>query len=162
MLNPGTLVNSIVTILRDIPELVVEVGGDASRIYGYYGQFPTEPSLARALWAMQRPAVMVAYQGFNPGRRGGEVWKHSFSIYLRLRETSQADPPEAHYKALWLLVNGVPASAGGLRLLNAVIHADCDPMDVPSAQRQTMVIDDAGSSIDYFEFSFTLTEKGDA
>lgn len=162
MLNPGTLVSSVVAALRDIPELIAEMGGEANRIYSFYGQFPTEASLARAIWTMPRPAVMVAYDGFGPGRRGGEVWKHRMSIYLRLRETAPDDSPEAHYRALWLLVNGVPTSGDGLRMLYATIHPDCDPMDVPSARRQTLVIDDAGTTMDYFEFAMTLTEKGDA
>ena len=162
MLNGGTLIDAVLRVLRDIPEFVIEMASAEERIIGFYGRFPDQASRKAALLALPRPSVLVLYNGFGPGQRGGEVWKHRLSVWILPRQTLEADAPEAHYKALWLLVNGIPNAAGTIRLLNYEIHPACDPMDVPEAEVQTIALDDFGATLDYWEFNFALTEKGDA
>lgn len=156
MINPAELVDSLVAMLRDIPELVAEMGGDEERIFAYHDQYPKRSSLANAIHQMSAPSVMAVWQGTQPGSFGGaEVWKHQITLYLRAPETFDGDPPTAYYRLFRLITKGVPASAG-VPFLNATVHASCHPMDLPLIQRQT----DA-EGLDYFEVPITFTEIGD-
>jgi hypothetical protein len=156
MIDPSTLIDSLVTLLRDISDLVMEVGGDPERIYAYHDQYPKKSSLALAIHQMPAPGIMAAWQGTAPGSFGGmDVWKHHVVLYLRARETFEGDPPTAYYRLFRLITKGVPASAG-VPMINATVHSSCYPMDVPSIQRAT----DA-EGLDYFEVPLSFTEMGD-
>ena len=156
MIDPSELVDNLVALLRDIPDLVTEMDGDSERIYAYHDQYPKKVSLAFAIHQMPTGAILVAWQGTAPGSFGGnDVWKHQVSLYLRARETFDGDPPTAYYRLFLLITKGVPEGTG-LPLLNSTVHPSCYPMDVPSIQRAT---DSEG--LDYFEVSMTFTEAGD-
>jgi len=156
MIDTSELVDSLVALLRDIPELVAEMGGDASRIYAYHDQYPKRSSLALAIHQMPAPSIMATWQGTVPGSFGGsDVWKHQVTLYLRSRETLDGDPPTAYYKLFRLVTKGVPAAAGA-PMLNVTVHPSCYPMDVPSIQRST----DA-EGLDYFEVQISFVEAGD-
>ena len=156
MIDPSELVDNLVSMLRDIPELVLEMDGLADRIYAYHDQYPKRASLANAIHSMPAPGIMAAWQGTSPGSFGGmDVWKHQVTLYLRARETFEGDPPTAYYRLFRLITKGVPAGAG-VPMLNATVHPSCYPMDLPSIQRQT----DA-EGLDYFEVPLTFTEISD-
>ena len=156
MIDPAAIIDALVTLLRDIPDLVTEVGEDPERIYAYHDQYPKRSSLALAIHQMPVPSIMAAWQGTAPGSFGGnDVWKHQVSLFLRAGETSDGDPPTAYYRLFRLITKGVPESTG-LPLLNSTVHSSCYPMDVPSIQRAT----DA-EGLDYFEVSMSFTEAGD-
>ena len=156
MIDPSALIDSFVALLREIPDLVTEVGGDPDRIYAYHDRYPKKSSLALAIHQMPVPSIMAAWQGTAPGTFGGnDVWKHQVSLYLRARETFEGDPPTAYYRLFRLIAKGVPASAG-VPMINATVHPSCYPMDLPSIQRAT----DA-EGLDYFEASISFTEAGD-
>ena len=55
MIDPSEIVNNLVGMLRDIPALVTEVGGDAARIYAYHDSYPKNISLTHALHQMASP-----------------------------------------------------------------------------------------------------------
>jgi len=156
MIDPAQLIDNLVALLRDIPELVAEMGGDEQRIFAYHDQYPKRVSLATAIHDMPAPGIMAAWQGTAPGGFGGfDVWKHSVTLYIRARETFDSDPPTAYYRLFRLITKGVPVSAG-IAMLNATVHPSCYPMDLPLIQRQT----DA-EGLDYFEVPITFTEIGD-
>jgi hypothetical protein len=156
MIDPSALVDSLVTLLRDIPELVLEMEGDVERIFAYHDQYPKRASLANAIHQMPGPGIMAVWQGTAPGTFGGvDVWKHQVTLYLRARETLEGDPPTAYYRLFRLITKGVPASAG-VPMINATVHPSCYPMDLPLIQRQT----DA-EGLDYFAVPITFTEAGD-
>ena len=156
MIDPSILINALVALLQDIPELVTEMNGDPDRIYAYHDQYPKRSSLPFAIHQMPSPSIMAAWQGTVPGTFGGnDVWKHQVTLYLRASETFDGDPPTAYYRLFRLITKGVPASAG-LPVLNATVHPSCYPMDVPSIQRAT----DA-EGLDYFEVNMSFTEIGD-
>jgi len=162
MINPGVLTRDLVTALRSIPELVAEVDGDATKIRAYIDRYPGEASIARAIWKLENPGILVMYQGYGPGRaKQNETWRHQVAIYLKLRGLETGQDESTYYKGIWLLVNGVP-SAGALRIADTEVNADCFQMDVPSCNRRSLLIDDRGTTIDYWEFQATFTEKGDA
>jgi hypothetical protein len=156
MINPAELVDALVAKLRAIPDLVAEMEGDDQRIYSYHDSYPKRVSLPLAIYEMPVPAVMVAWQGTTPGTFGAnEAWKHNISLYLRARETFDADPPSAYYKLFSLIVNGAP-NGSGQKLLYTTVHDGCYPMDTPSIHR---VADEQGT--DYFEVAVSFTEIGD-
>ena len=156
MINPAELVDNLVAMLRDIPDLVIEMGGDPERIFAYHDQYPKRSSLAHAIHQMPAPSIMAVWQGTQPGAFGGmDVWKHQVTLFLRARETFEGDPPTAYYRLFRLITKGVPASAG-VPMLNATVHPSCYAMDLPMIQRQT----DA-EGLDYFEVPITFTEAGD-
>ena len=156
MVDPSVLVDSLVGMLRDIQDLVLEMDGDPERVYAYHDQYPKQSSLTHAIHQMPAPSIMAVWQGTGPGSFGGmDVWKHQVTLYLRARETFEGDPPTAYYRLFRLITKGIPTAAG-IEMLNATVHPSCYPMDVPLIQRQT----DA-EGLDYFDVSITFTEAGD-
>ena len=156
MINPAEITNSLVSLLREIPELVAEVGGDPEKIFAYHDLYPKRISLELAKYQMPAPGILVAWQGTGPGSFGGfEVWRHEFSISLRAGEQFEDDPPTGYYRLFRLITKGVPTSAGQ-PMLNTTVHSSCHPMEVADWSRHT---DSEG--IDYFEVSVTFTEIGD-
>lgn len=156
MIDASQLVDNLVSVLRDIPELVEEMGGDPERIFAYHDQYPKQVSLAHAIHTMPAPSIMVVWQGTGPGAFGGfDVWKHQVTLYLRARETAEGDAPAPYYRMFRLITKGVPA-ASGVAMNLVTVHPSCYPMDLPSIQRQT----DA-EGVDYFEVPVTFTEIGD-
>ena len=156
MIDPSELITNLIGTLRDIPDLVVEMGGDAERIYPYHDSYPKNVSLVHAIHAMPAPGLMVVWQGTQPGSFSGvDVWKHQVTIFLRARETFESDAPTAYYRLFRLITKGVPTAAG-VEMLNVTVHESCYPMDLPQIQRQT----DA-EGLDYFEVPLSFTEIGD-
>jgi len=157
MINPAELVDNLVALLRAIPELVSEMGGDEQRIFAYHDQYPKRASLVNAIHTMPAPGIMAVWQGTVPGTFGGvDVWKQQVTLYLRAQETFDGNPPTAYYRLHRLILKGVPTSAG-VPMLNLTIHPSCYPMDLPAIQRQT----DA-EGLDYFEVPLAFTEMGDS
>jgi len=155
MINPADLVDNLVATLRDIPDLLAEMSGDAGRVFAYHDQYPKRSSLAHAIHQMPAPSIMAVWQGTGPGSFGGmDVWKHQVTLFLRARETGDSDTP-AYHRLFRLITKGVPA-AGDVPMINVTIHPSCYPMDLPMIQRQT----DA-EGLDYFEVPITFTEIGD-
>jgi hypothetical protein len=154
MIDASEIVNNLVTMMRDVPDLVTAVGSDSSRIFAYHDSYPHNVSLAHALHQMPSPSLMVVWQGTQPGAFGGvDVWKHQIAMFLRAKEEATAGT--AYYKLFRLITKGVP-TATGIALENATVHPSCYAMDLPSIQRQT----DA-EGLDYFEVTLSFTEAGD-
>jgi hypothetical protein len=156
MIDASEIVTNLVAMLRDIPDLLAEVGGDPMRIYPYHDSYPKNVSLVHAIHAMPSPSIMAVWQGTQPGSFGGvDVWKHQVTLFLRAKETFEGDPPTAYYRLFRLITKGIPTAAG-IEMLNATVHPSCYPMDLPQIQRQT----DA-EGLDYFEVPLSFTEMGD-
>ena len=141
-------------MLRAIPDLVAEMGGDATRIYAYHDSYPKNVSLVHAIHAMPAPSIMAVWQGTQPGTFGGmDVWKHQITLFLRAK--AEAAPGTAYYRLFRLITKGTP-SGSDVPLLNTTVHPSCYAMDLPMIQRQT----DA-EGLDYFEVPLSFTEVGD-
>ena len=63
MIDTSVLVDNLVATLRDIPDLVEEMGGDPERIYAYHDQYPKKVSLTHAIHQMPAPSIMAVWQG---------------------------------------------------------------------------------------------------
>jgi hypothetical protein len=157
MMNPGILVEALVAKLRAIPELVAEMNGEPRRIRAYHYRYPREASLARALYELDSPAVLVVWRGTEPGRFGrGGVWQHRFSLLVRSREIFDHEAATAgYYRIVELLINGIPAGGDGQRMVNTVIHESCYPMDLPR-----IIGSSDAEGLDVFELEVRLTEIG--
>jgi hypothetical protein len=156
VINSSELLTNLVTLLRDIQDLVFEMDGDPERISAYLDAFPRRSSLVHAIHQMPVPSIMAVWQGTAPGTFGGvDVWKHQVTLYLRARETKAGDESTAYFRMFRQIVRGRPASVG-VHMLDVAVHPSCHPMDLPSIQRQT----DA-EGLDYFEVQLSFTEIGD-
>ena len=132
--NPEDIVGALVTLLRDIPDLVTAMGGDATKIYAYLDRYPTNVSLEMAKYQMPSPGIMVAWQGSGPGSFGGfEAWKHEISIFCRAGVGSESTP-SGYWELFRLIVKGVPAAAA-IAMQYVTVHPACQPMDTPSMRR---------------------------
>ena len=93
MIDPSEIVTNLVAMLRDMPALVTEVGGDAARIYAYHDSYPKNISLAHAIHQMPAPSIMAVWQGTQPGSFGGvDVWKHQITLFLRAKQEAIRAP----------------------------------------------------------------------
>lgn len=161
MINPGTLLDDIVTQLRLISELVTEFDGDASRIFPYYDNYPTSTSVTRAIQDMPAPGLLVMLEGGGQGGGQMQTWVHRFRLVLKLGEKVSASTGSDHYSALHLLVDGIPTGSA-LKLLAMQLNSGCDGMDVPRWERQSLIIDQAGNQMDFWDIRWAIPEKGDS
>jgi len=159
MTNPGNLIDGIVTGLRAVADLVTEHGGDAQKISAFLGFYPDGACLARAVYEMHVPGTLVVYQGYGPGG-AGNTWHHRVSLIHRPRRSTDNDTASTYLKSLWLFTNGTPAGQSQ-RLIDYEFHADYESMLPPVLSRQTMIFDEKGAAIDYFELQMQIPEKGD-
>lgn len=159
MTNPGNLIDGIVSALRSVPDLVAEHGGDANRIAAFDGFYLAQPTVALAVFEMPIPGTLVVYQGFGPGGVANR-WHHRVSLFHRQRPAAEIESATTYLAALWLLVNGVPAGQTQ-RLVDYEFHGDYDSMLPPTLARRTMLLDQAGGAVDYFEVQLAVPEKGD-
>ncbi len=154
MVNPSELIDALVSKLRDIPDLVGEVGGDEERIFAYHDQYPARSRLQDAIYAQPSPSVMAVWQGSDQGSRGDfGAWQHHVSLYLRAKE-EYAEPPDGYYRLYRLICEGVPAGGDGQTMINTTVHDSCDPLrEVPRIARQL------DGPFDYFEIQMSFIEK---
>jgi hypothetical protein len=152
MTNPSTLATALVTKLRAIAELVTEFGGDANSIFAYEDEFPTSNSILDAVVNMQRPGLMVAWNGTGLGRRNNLA--HRFSLYVKA--------PGKYTTVANLIFNGVPAGGDGLIFRRTPIHSSCTPIfgDITAERRSLPLSLDPPVTLEYFEFPLVLTECG--
>lgn len=163
MIDPGEILEALVTKWRLIPDLLTELTppGDVSltpeeRIYGYHDLFPHQSSLPVAIHKMPAGSVMLVWEGTGIGGGRMEVWRHQFAAYLRLRVHAEEEPtPPTYYRMFRFLTKGVPTGQDQ-PIINLTVHANCQPMDLPSLARDT----DA-EGLDYFKVTLTFTEIGD-
>lgn len=158
MIDPSQLVDDLVSYLQDIPALVTEMGGDATKIAAYHYRYPQQNSIAVAIQTMKAPGLLVAWRGTGPRAHGTmETWQHRVSVYIRPLEY-QSGSGASYYRIFKLIWQGFPATLGGGQPMNQLrIHPNCDPMDVPAILAQV----DA-DAIDYFELPLTFTEFNDS
>jgi hypothetical protein len=161
MINPKTILAEWVTALQALPNLVRALG-DASNIQFYsenrvvFGK-KTKNNIRSAILSMPTGSIMIVWNGTVPGRLGGaQVFKHKFSLYLRAPEVLNVG-----YEDLFTwIVEDIPANSA-LKMLHVAIDPACEPMDfeLPSAQRNTVVVSDDGTTFEYFEVPVSLIES---
>jgi hypothetical protein len=164
MVNPGDLVNALVTKMQLVEGLVREVGSDPQKIYVYQHNFPRTMTLEDAVYQMPPGSMMVAWEGTGPGRLDRmEVWKFRLGIYVKPAERPNIDAAYSVYQLWDNFINGVPVGEGcdGQKMLRTEIHDDFWPMDTPSITAQSGRTPESGATFEYFKISVTFTQKGD-
>jgi hypothetical protein len=121
MMNPGTLLDNIVTKLRLVSALVTEMGGDATHIAAYYDSYPRSVSVLRAISDLVAPALLVVYDGTYQASGRMQSWAHAFRLILKLRE-----PPLTVTKAAATLTSiSVAANVGTVTWPAHGLEAGC-------------------------------------
>ena len=160
MTDPTEIAANLVAFLQDIPELVASMDGDAGAIAAFQDAYPAR-NLQQAIHEMPVPGILIAWMSTELAGRGGdqEVWKHRFSLEMRVGE-AKADDAEGTartYPALMRLVlSGEPATLGArnLPMIFQTVHDGCLPMDPPTPTRvQTP------EGLEYFEFNILFADK---
>jgi hypothetical protein len=157
MLNPDDLVAAWVAAFQSTPDLVAALGGEnGAGVQSYIDAFPQSNNLRLAIQALKTGSLLVVYMGTGKARVGSAIqFSHRFSFIAKA-------PIGGSYGAIFnAFVNGVP-DGGTLPLLRTEIHPACYPMDLdlPSSQRNSLLVSVDGTTLDYFEFSASLTETG--
>ena len=76
--------------------------------------------------------LMVAYDGFAPGKRGGEVWKHRFSLFIRSGEVADLTPIDlGSYSSRVTLMMGNAAIEAAERARDAMIPHIAKKLEIP-------------------------------
>jgi hypothetical protein len=147
MLDPLDIGASLVGALRDIPELLPYVNNDPTRIT-LYDDGGAVANQSKAIYEMKSPGILVLPIRTDTGRLDqNEWWQHVFQVVCR---TSM--------RAIPWLVNGVPASGDGLKLLYAGLRDDCLPFSMIPPPWASFTDE---NQITYFVATFTAIEKGD-
>src|SRR4026209_1054453 len=116
MVNPGTLIQAVVDLWRDVPALVIETG-NAAKIFPYFDRYPNKSVLTDQMFRIPSPGVMLTWEGKGPSRSGGGEYQgrlHRFCAYVRLKESPVTADGSDCYALLDLLEAGIPAHGDGL------------------------------------------------
>lgn len=150
MTDPATLRASFVAMLRDIPALVALHENDADNIVDYVEE--ENGDLFNTIWGLRSPKLLVVHQGTRPSGGQTTMWAQDFSLMVR-----QVGSPSA---VLVAILDGIPATLGnGLKLILQRVHADYQPMSLPSMRRAVIPVSDQ-SSKDYWEITTTFISRG--
>lgn len=144
MTNPNDLLDAIVDYLQGMSGLTALVS--ESDIAAYKHQFPDSSWMAALRKQKPAPSIAVLWRGTSIGRWGGiPSRQHNFVLVIR-------DGAGASAAEIWTaLVDGGFTSA-------AAIHADVEMVQDPQLEMRTIATTDT-SFLDYWEASFSLTEK---
>ena len=153
MVDSNDIIDALILLLRDIPDLVTAVGGDETGIFAYKDAYPTSVSLRDAIYVQPTPSVMVAFQARRRAAPigGGSFVTISHDLLAIIRPGSVS-----HYASIAaLILEGVPTSVG-LALCNVDVISSCDSfgVDLPELQRES----DA-NGIDYYTLLLSFREK---
>lgn len=150
MVDTNDIIDALIVLLQDIPDLVEALGDDATKIFAYKDAYPDSVSLRKAIYGQPTPSVMVAFEARRRDKNG-EWPTIRHDLLLSVRPNSVGD-----YASIAALVTeGVPTSSG-LKICDLEAVSDCLPfgVDLPELQRET---DENG--IDYYTLLLSFREK---
>ena len=158
MVSPWALLTSVRDAYRQCSDLVTALNGDADAIRAYSGDEGGEASVLKAIYTAPHPSITFVYGGFTAGtmRDGGPV-KHQIEASVKLADL-QTRPDSSRMSVLHALVGGT-SSTGELMMWHEFTD-ECSSMENFSCRRQALMVDQLGNTVDYYQFSFTLIEKG--
>lgn len=158
MTNIQILQDALVASLRDIPELVSDLGGNTEAIQGLDVQSGMSRSVRESIAQMTDVSLLVAFRGCTPAARGTfERWRFQFTIAMRAPgeyELAQGTHP-GYYALFSHIIDGIPTSQGGLRWLDSTIHPDFDPPIDP-----VFLPSQDGDGTEFWELGIALLEIG--
>jgi hypothetical protein len=149
MKDPGELRSDLVDTLRDIPALVASLDNDAENIVEYVEE--ENGDLFNTIFQLVAPKILVVYQGSRPSGGAIPMWAHDYGLILRTTGS-----PTALFAAI---INGVPASGGGLTFMQYQIDPAYESTSIPTLRRAVVPVGE-NSSRDYWELSLTYQSRG--
>jgi hypothetical protein len=84
VIDPSEIVDNLVDLLRDIPELLQLMGGEEDRIYAYHDLYPEKVSLEEAKAQLKSPG-MALIRGLTVARPGSMALPSPCAPRLNLR-----------------------------------------------------------------------------
>ncbi len=150
MVDTNDIIDALILLLRDIPDLVKALGDDETRIFAYKDEYPQSISLQQAIYDQSTPSVMLAFQARARASRGDfATYRHD--ILVIIRPSSVAD-----YASIAALISEGKPESVGLEICNIDVVDDCDPfgVDLPELRRES---DENG--IDYYTLLLSFNEK---
>lgn len=149
MVDTNDIIDALILLLRDIPDLVAACGDDDERIFAYKDAYPTSVSLRDAIYQQPTPSVMLAFQGRRSGGGNHRISTVTHSILVIIRPSSVSDYATIAAQVL----EGVPTSVG--LSIGAISISDCLPFggDEWNFERHS---DENG--IDYYQLVLNLEE----
>lgn len=144
------LTTAIVAILQGIPELVLELGGDAGSIQGYIDETPQKNSLARAVYTMSPGSILVTWVDTTLAEGEMEGFEHRVHIHLK------AMRGRSPLRLIDLVMDGIPVPGDGLRWRYGCVLPGILPAQVGEVAR---LVDEEG--IDYPVIEFLFKEMTD-
>ena len=148
MLDPDAVLCAVLSALRSIPELVAEMGGDPSAIYGHKYLSGEEHTLARSIQNMQVPGILIAYRqlqgGGAAGFDGAALWRHHLQAVFRARNAAQGTVngpngarPASSLPHIWWMMMNFPIYGGPMNIRQSGELMPVNglrPMDLPTMQ----------------------------
>jgi hypothetical protein len=161
MLNPGELLDAVVSTYRATPDLVAALGNDASRVSAFIDRYPSD-GLLLFIWDKMKPGdLLIVYHGSQLVTLSGySLRRHLLSAVWRPPSLGGSPTSSDAYAVLPLLQDGVPTGRSVSPLYFGVLDT-CQPMSVHTQMRKSIVINERGATLDYWESSFTINEIGD-
>lgn len=161
MLNPRPLVDAVVTALQSITPLVAAMNGNAQNIFAHHFVYGADQSLARAIYQMTAPSVLVAWEGAKGGNfNGTSLIKDSVAIYIRMGNQAGQLLPVSYEDLWWLIVNAPVSVDGGAGTLNIrYLHLVPGKWEIPDNPSIEHLVDEEG--MDRFCAHFAFPQIGD-
>jgi len=157
MLNPQPLVDAVVTALQTIAPLVAAMNGSQGNIYAHHYVFGSDQSLARAIYQMTAPSILVAWVGAKGGNfDGATIVKDYVAIYIRMANQAGEVAPVAYEELWWLIVNS-PINGGTLNI--RYVHLVPGKWEIPDNPSIEHLVDEEG--MDRFCAHFAFPQIGD-
>lgn len=158
MIDPNDIVDALVDVIRDIPEVVQAMGDDSANISGFHGDWPTQPNSSLAILQTNPPSILVVSRGCYEGQLGSMAAnKFPVSIFIR---PAEGDSGEA---IATKILQGVPSSGdpAGVKFRFLTLHPLCHPItDSPRFQRVPFLVAE-NTVLEIPELQLVLTENGD-
>ena len=165
MLDPDLVLAAVVDAFQSIPAVVSELADDPTNIIGHTYTYGTEDSIARAIYSMRSPSILVAYLDLLGGNfDGATIWKHRLEVYLRPKNAASgavggvggahaSSPPHVW----WLLMNSVLGSTSQNFRQTSLLSGSLMLCDTPTLKHRT---DEQGA--DLWVGQLVIPEWGDA
>jgi hypothetical protein len=151
MTDCSEIIESIVTLLRAMPELVEQMDGDVENIKAFHHRYPSETSWLRYLNEQNSPSIGVSHSSsFNLGSAG---WQHEIVMGIRAEENLPSDPPASYSTILATIMNSIPTGVSEA-FEYGEIHPDVHLIGI----NFNFLTDEEG--LDYPQVALTFKERG--
>lgn len=157
MLDATLIGNAIVSALQSIPALVSAMNNDATRIKAFHYLYGSDEPLLTAIFQMEPPGILVAWEGSGPGGYRMAWWEHKFGCYFRIANVAGEESPIGP-ESLWQIMMDSAVNGGSLNIRKVALLSNLQPMTrTPTVEHRADL-----NGIDYFCGHMDFDEIGDS